>query len=586
MDIKHNLRTYGSLIKKYKGLFFLTTFVILLAEGTKVIDKFLFKLIIDKGTFFTDGSLVVENFISLLFLIAVVFISIIVFRALLNWIKFSLINNLEVKMIFDLKKKFFNHIIHLSHSFHTSHKTGSLISRLVRGGSAVERMTDVLVFNTFPLIFQFGAVIFSLLYFDRVSAIVVALTMVSFILYSFFIQRAQQEHLIFANRMEDREKAYVSDVFTNIDSIKYFGKENSIKNRFKLLNGMTVGAFLRSWNFIRWMDAGQSLIIGVGTFFLIYFPLMKLLSGELSIGTLVFIYTIYGNLMPPLYGFVHGMRNVYRAMADFEDLFQYAKFSNEIKDKVNAKRLTIKQGTITFKDLWFKYHDRYVLKEFDLNIKKNEKIAIVGHSGSGKSTLVKLLYRLHDPTRGKILIDGKKISDFKQESLRNELSIVPQECVLFDDTIYNNIAFSNPKASEKDVWRAIRFAQLDKTIRDFPKQEKTIVGERGVKLSGGEKQRVSIARALLANKKILVLDEATSSLDSETEHEIQSDLAKLMRGRTAIIIAHRLSTIMHADKIIVIEKGKIIQVGSHRQLIKKQGVYKKLWNLQKGGYIK
>ena len=186
---------------------------------------------------------------------------------------------------------------------------------------------------------------------------------------------------------------------------------------------------------------------------------------------------------------------------------------------------------------------------------------------------------------GGILIDGKDIRNFKQESLRSESGIVPQECILFDDTLYNNVKFSKPEASRKEVLQAIKFAQLDKVIKDFPKKEDTIVGERGVRLSGGEKQRVSIARAILANKKVLILDEATSSLDSETESEIQKDLQRLLQGRTSIIIAHRLSTIMNADRIIVLQKGKIIQQGKHFELINQPGEYRKLWNLQKGGYI-
>ena len=196
-----------------------------------------------------------------------------------------------------------------------------------------------------------------------------------------------------------------------------------------------------------------------------------------------------------------------------------------------------------------------------------------------------MLNRFYDVNSGEILIDGKNIKEFKQESLRGETGIVPQECILFDDTIYNNIKFANTKASRKEILKAIKFAQLNKIIQNFPKKEKTIVGERGVKLSGGEKQRVSIARAILANKKILVLDEATSSLDSKTEHEIQKDLQKLLQGRTSIIIAHRLSTIMFADRILVMKKGKIIQQGKHNELIKQKGEYEKLWNLQKGGYI-
>jgi len=221
-----------------------------------------------------------------------------------------------------------------------------------------------------------------------------------------------------------------------------------------------------------------------------------------------------------------------------------------------------------------------------LEIPAKTKVALVGPSGSGKSTLIKALYRLYDIDKGTITIDNTDIKDVKQESLRAELSIVPQEAVLFDDSLYNNIAFSGSHASNKEIMNAMKFAQLDKAIVNFPEKENTIVGERGIKLSGGEKQRVSIARAILANKKILILDEATSALDSSTEYEIQKDLEKLMQGRTSIIIAHRLSTIMKADIIVIMDKGKIVQKGIHQELIKQDGLYKKLWSLQKGGYIK
>ena len=282
---------------------------------------------------------------------------------------------------------------------------------------------------------------------------------------------------------------------------------------------------------------------------------------------------------------MNGLRGYNRSIADFHDLFQYGKVENEIKDKPNAENLEIKQGEIEFKNIQFRYHERAFFNNFNLIVPKNKKVALVGYSGSGKSTIVNLLYRLYDLEKGEITIDGIDIKDVKQESLRSEMSIVPQECVLFDDTIYNNVLFSNPKASRKEVLQAIKFAQLDKVIANFPYNENTIVGERGVKLSGGEKQRVSIARAILANKKILVLDEATSSLDSKTEHEIQQDLQKLMQNRTSLIIAHRLSTIMNADFIVVLDKGKIVQQGTHSQLINKPGTYRELWTLQKGGYL-
>jgi ATP-binding cassette subfamily B protein len=351
------------------------------------------------------------------------------------------------------------------------------------------------------------------------------------------------------------------------------------------LSEKTRAALLKNFDYYRTTSAIQSLILGTGTFFLIFFSIKGFLDGKITLGTLGFIYTAYYSLLGPLFGFVHGIRNISRSMADFQELFEYGKIESSIKDEPNAKKLKIETGEIEFDNITFNYGKRKIFRDFSLKIPKNKKVALVGHSGSGKTTLVKLLYRLYDVNKGSIKIDGKDIRKVKQNSVREEMSIVPQECVLFDDSVYNNILFSNPKATRKEVMDAIKFSQLDKIIAKFPNKEETIVGERGVKLSGGEKQRVSIARAILADKKILVLDEATSSLDSETEHEIQRDLARLMEGRTSVIIAHRLSTIMHADMIVVLKEGKIVQQGKHYQLINQPGEYRKLWNLQKGGYL-
>jgi len=587
INFKYNFNIYWSILKKYKPLFFGILLLTLFMSASLTLSKFLFKEVIDKGTEFAAGDLAKNQFIDILIWIAIIFGTIRIFRALGKWFNIHMINQLDSKLIFDLKKKLFNHIIHLSHNFHTTNKTGSLISRLMRGGSAIERMTDVIVFNAAPLIFQMILVSSALLLFSWVPALISFLTILIFISYSYFIQQKQRKANVYANKVEDIEKGKLSDYFTNIDSIKYFGKENDVKRRFSKLADNSREALVKHWNYFRVLDAGHAIILGLGTFLLMLFPLLDFLNGKISIGTIVFIYTVYGDLMGPLFSFVHGMRNFYRSMADFESLFQYYKVENEIKEKPGAEKLKVRKGTIEFRNVFFGYiKKRKLLRDFNLDIKKNQKVAFVGHSGSGKSTLVKLLYRLYDVEKGAIFIDNKNIRNVKQESLRSELSIVPQECVLFDDTIYNNIKFSNPKATKKEVMKAIKFAQLDKIIETFSQKEKTIVGERGVRLSGGEKQRVSIARAILANKKILVLDEATSALDSETEHEIQKDLEKLMVGRTSIIIAHRLSTIMKADKIVVLKNGKIIQSGYHNQLIKQPGEYKKLWNLQKGGYIK
>ena len=586
IDYKYNLKVYFNLLKNYKPLFISVLFVIFLVEAGSLVDKFLFKIILDKGTEYLNHIVTENQFVHLLIILAVIFLTVIIIRSIAKWLYIHLLNKLESNLMADLKRKFFNHVLGLSYQFHTTHKTGSLISRLIRGGRSIESMTDILTFNLAPLIFQFIIVSLALIYFSWVSVITIFIIMITFIIYSLYIQNLQQQYTTAANDIEDREKANISDFLTNIESIKYFGKESSIKSRFFKITEDTKRAYMKYWNYYRWLDAGQLFIISFGTFFIIYFPLQKFLSNEMSLGTLAFIYTAYGNLLSPMFGFVRGIRDYYKVMADFDSLFQYGKIKNEIKDKTKAQELDIREGKIEFKNINFSYQKRNIFHNFNLKIEKNQKIALVGHSGSGKTTLIKLLYRLYDTPHGEILIDGKNIKDFKQESLRSSLSIVPQECVLFDDTIYSNIAFSNPKATKDQIFKAIHFAHLDKVIKNFPLKENTIVGERGVRLSGGEKQRVSIARALLANKKILVLDEATSALDSKTEHEIQQDLEQLMKNRTTIIIAHRLSTIMKADKIVVLDKGKIVQMGNHKELIAQEGTYKELWNLQKGGYIK
>jgi ATP-binding cassette, subfamily B, heavy metal transporter len=586
VDVKENLKKYLALTKNYKGLFSIIILISLLVEAIHILEKFLIKTIVDNGTTFVAGQLTAAAFVSILMIVAGIYLGSLIVKVVSNWTQLRVINRMEGSMMFDIKRKFFNHLVQLSHNFHTSHKTGSLISRMNRGNRATESISDFIVFNLAPLILQMVIAGISLIYFDLTSALLVFGTSLVFIVFGFAISKIQQRAQYEANSTEDLERGVMADIFTNIDSVKYFGKEELVKEKFKKLSDNTRTKMVRFWNYGTWFSTGESLILGVGTFSIFYFALMKLMTGEISLGTLVFIYTVYLGLIGPLFGFVNGMRRFYIALGDLNSLFEYEKIENEIKDKPNAEELIIEKGELEFKNVSFAYRKKKVIDRFSLDIKPNEKIAFVGHSGCGKTTLIKLLYRLYDTETGQISIDGKNINTFKQESLRSELSVVPQECILFDDTIYNNVAFSHPTATREQVFQALKFAQLDKFVESLPNKEKTIVGERGVKLSGGEKQRVSIARAILANKKVLILDEATSALDSKTEHEIQQDLEKLMFERTSIIIAHRLSTIMKADRIVVMDKGRIVQIGKHRQLINKRGVYKELWNFQKGGYIK
>jgi len=585
ISFAYNFSTYLSFIKKYKFIAIFVTLTVLIVEAINIGERYLLKTVIDKATDFSSGLIQYQAFISLGITIAIIFALMVLIKSIGKWSNIHFINRLEAKAIQDLKRKYFNHILNLSHNFHTSHKTGSLIARLTRGGRAMEKMSDIFIFQFFPLTFQFIVAAISIVFLDIPSAIALVCIIAVFLGYSLFNQQIQQNANLKANEAEDIEKGHISDFFTNVDSIRYFGKASKIQERFEKISDNTRRFAMKHWDYFRWLDSIQAIILGIGTFLMVYLPISSFLAGKTTVGTVVFVYTVYFGLMGALFSFVYGLRDFYRVMADFEDLFQYGKIENEIKDKTNAKECSIKEGTVEFKNLNFSYGKRKIFSNLNLKINKNEKVALVGHSGSGKTTLVKLLFRFYDLDSGKVLLDNQDITDLKQESLREELSIVPQEGILFNDTIYNNIAFSNSKAGREEVLEAIKFSQLDDFISKLPNKESTIVGERGVKLSGGEKQRVSIARAILADKKILVLDEATSSLDSKTEYQIQRDLQRLMKSRTTIIIAHRLSTVMSSDKIVVMDKGKIVQIGKHNDLIKKPGMYKELWNLQKGGYL-
>lgn len=585
IDYKYNLKEYWNIVKKYKELCFILLFLTLITEAAFVADGYVLQWVIDTATQYANDNITQSALETTFLYIGIALVVLLIIKSGSPYIRIRILNRLDTALMRDLKRKYFDHLIELSHNFHTTNKTGSLISRLVRSGGAIESLTDAFLFNFAPIFFKLIITVSVILFIDwRISIIVIAVV-VAFLTYSYILQRKQESYNVIMNEQEDREKAYVSDVFTNIDSIKYFGKERSIISKFSAIANKTRRKAIQNWDWYSYTDTGQSFILSLGFLSVLVMAFHLFLTGQVTIGQTVFILTTFWGLIWPMYAFTHGVRQFYRAMADFEVLFAYGKITNDIVDAPRAKNYPIMQGDITFDRVSFSYHKRRVVSQFSLHIKPGQKIALVGHSGSGKTTVVKLLYRLYDINKGSITIDGRDIKDYKAESLRSEMSIVPQEAILFDDTIYNNIAFSRPSATRKEVFKAIKFAQLDKIIKNFPQKEKTIVGERGVKLSGGEKQRVSIARAILADKRILALDEATSALDSQTEHEIQKDLEKLMKGRTSIIIAHRLSTIMSADVIVVMDKGKIVQTGSHKQLIKKNGPYKKLWNLQKGGFI-
>lgn len=590
IDYKRNLKEYFKLISNHRILFWGMIIAVIFAEVLFIADKFLYKKVIDNAESFIAETITRSAFVKILLIILVVYFLIVIIRSFMKFIEMKLLLKLLPKVGFDLKKKYFKHLIGLDHSFHSTHKSGKLISRLSRGEIGVSGLTQIFIFDFAPLILQFILVGTSFVIFSTGAAISLVAMAILFITYSVYLNKLQAKQKQNKNKQTDRERGFVADSLTNVESIKFFGKEKLIENSFLKYIKKTLKAEQKYFSYFAKINLGQSLIIGLGLIGIIVFPIIDLLNGKIGIGSLAFIYSLFGNVAGNLYSFVWGIKQYYQSMTDMQDLFEYGKIQNSIKDKPNAKNIKIQKGRIDFRNVNFRYPEKdnkgkKVFKNFNLKIKPNEKIALVSHSGSGKTTIAKLLNRFYDVDSGEILIDETNIKDVKQESLRSETGIVPQEAILFDDTIYNNLKFANSKGSKKDIENAIKLSQLDKIVKKLPKGLNTIVGERGVKLSGGEKQRVSIARAILADKKILVLDEATSALDSVTENEIQKALDKLLQGRTSIIIAHRLSTIMKADRIIVMKEGSIIEQGSHKELLKKKGEYYNLWKMQSGGYI-
>jgi len=585
INFKDNLIYYLTMAKPYWKMFLLILILLSINSLIEVGQNLIFKIIIDDGTSFSAGVLSKDLFVSTIIFFGIIYFISLIVLSVSKYFRVFFLNMLEVDLMFDVKKDIFSHLLRLSHSFHSSNRTGSVISKIIRSGKGIEAFTDFLTFHGTPLILKIIVSFILIAYFDPISALVVLFVCIAFMSYSFIVLAQQQKVNLARNAAEDVEKGFISDVFLNIETIKHFGKEKRIIDLFGNLAKDVKIKFLEFWNFYAKMEGMLALIFGIGTIVLMYFSLSRLLNGEITVGSIAFIYASYLGLIMPLFEFMWGVRRTYEAMSDIQAIVEFRKIEPEVKDKKDAKKIKISKGDVEYKKVIFSYGKKDIINDFSLKIKPKEKIAFVGHSGAGKTTIVKLLYRLYDIKSGEILIDKKNIADVTQESLRSELSIVPQECILFNDTIYNNVLFSRPEASKEEVFESLKSAQLYDFVMGLPEKENTIVGERGIKLSGGEKQRLSIARAILADKKILVLDEATSALDSTTEYLIQNALWKLMEGRTTIMIAHRLSTIMRTDKIVVMEKGKIVQIGKHTELIKQKGVYQKLWKLQKDGVL-
>jgi len=591
LDLKYTLKVFWGFVKKYQFLLYGVIFLSLLNEVIHFTDTLLFKYLVDKATLYSQGQIEAAALSLLILTVLGIYLLIKLMGGIVNFFMLKGVNNLEGNLMNDIEKSSFWHIITLSYRFHVNKRTGSLISKFTRGVGKVESFTDAVLFNFVPVIFRLLLSLGVILYLDFPTSIALGVMCIVFITFGVIATRVQKRPQEEANDREDYLKHNLSDVFMNIETVKYFAKEQITYNYFSRLSNKLKEARKKYWGYFAWYYGLEALIFGIGFTAIFYLSFNSFQAGRIGLGDITLIYTAVLTLIPQLFSLMHGYRNFIRSSVDVSDLFAIYKESNEVKDISNALLLQIEKGEIEFNQVSFSYprewkgpqQERDIIKDFSLHVRPNTKVALVGPSGSGKTTIIKLLYRLFDLDSGKISLDGQDISKVTQESLRDAMSIVPQEPLLFNNSIYFNVAYANPGASDKEVWRAIRMARLDILINRLPKKEKTMIGERGVKLSGGEKQRISIARALLANKKILILDEATSALDSETEKEIQRDLEVLMQNRTTIVIAHRLSTVMNADQIVVLDKGKVVESGTHLQLLQlKNGLYRKLWNIQRG----
>ncbi|MEK7680603.1 MAG: ABC transporter ATP-binding protein [Patescibacteria group bacterium] len=493
----------------------------------------------------------------------------------------------ESNIIADITNSCFKYLHKHSFSFFNNNFVGSLVKRVNRFTMSFEDLADKTIFNLLPLATTIIVILIVLFERNILLGAGMLLWIIIFLIINGLFTRYKIKYDLLRSAADSRATGFMADTITNNSNVKLFVGYNREVGSFKKINDEVRELRLFTWNIGSYFEAAQSmLMIGleIGAFYL-SISLWK--QGILTVGDFVLVQSYLLIIFMKIWDFGKIIQRAYENMADAEEMTIILNTPHEIKDAKNAKNMVVTKGKIEFKNVNFTYNQtRSVLKNFNLTIAPREKVALVGPSGAGKSTIARLLLRMHDVVSGKILVDDQKISNIKLESLWKNVSMVPQDPVLFHRSLMENIRYGKPDADDEEVIEASKLAHCHEFISDFPEKYETHVGERGIKLSGGERQRVAIARAILHNAPILILDEATSSLDSESERLIQVALDALIKGKTVIVIAHRLSTIMKMDRILVIKDGGIIEDGPHKELLtKRDGIYRKLWQVQAGGFI-
>lgn len=476
----------------------------------------------------------------------------------------------------------FKHLHNLSLDYHLSRQTGGLSRVIERGVRGIQFVLNFMTFNIVPTIFEIALVTSVLTYqFSIGYALVTLVTILLYIFSTLAVTEWRLKYRKVMNQSESRANTKAIDSLINYETVKYFGNEEHEYERFDSSLAKYEVAAIKSQSSLSVLNVLQAAIIGVGLITVMLMAGKGVVDGELTIGDFILVNTFLIQLYSPLsfLGFVY--REIKNSLVDMDKMFELIHVHASVADDPQAQHFQASHGVVEFKNVSFSYNsDREILHNISFKIDSGKTLAVVGPSGSGKSTLARLLFRFYDTNQGSIFIDGVDIKKMKQKDLRKSIGVVPQDTVLFNDTVGYNIMYGKPGSSQQAMEKAANLAKIDRFIKGLPDSYDTQVGERGLKLSGGEKQRVAIARTILKQPHILVFDEATSALDSHKEKEIQSSLKEISENRSTLVIAHRLSTIIDADEIIVLKKGRIIERGTHHQLLQMQGEYQSLWDKQ------
>ncbi|MFS0758116.1 ABC transporter ATP-binding protein/permease [Noviherbaspirillum sp. 1P10PC] len=483
--------------------------------------------------------------------------------------------------------KTFEHLHSLSLNFHLSRRSGGITREISLGMAGIKTLMSRLLVTILPLIIEIALVLAYLAWhYPYLFFVIISISLAAYIAFTIVVTNWRTQYKRELNQLDAEAAACAADSLVNFETVKYFNNEIYEKNRYDAILEKKEDAASRVLHSFKFLSAGQQFIIVVAMIFLLWYAANGVVQGSLSLGDLVLINTFLVQLYSPLSSLGVTYREIKQSFIDLEKMYAILNSPPEITDQPSALPLQCQKGEVHFRQVDFSYQPggRKILHHLEFRIPAGHTVAVVGHSGAGKSTLAKLLFRFYDVEAGQILIDGQNIRSVTQASLRQAIAIVPQDTVLFNDTIGHNIAYARVGAGQHDIEAATRSAHIHEFIMSLPQGYETMVGERGLKLSGGEKQRIAIARALLKNPEILIFDEATSSLDSRSEQAIQLALDDLAQKKTTLIIAHRLSTVIHAHQILVMDHGRIVERGTHAELLARGQSYAALWFAQQNGH--